>query len=101
MMHLSNEALFLLALAQGLAVVLGAFIAWWVNRLWNMTTTLQKQHSDMAVKLAEGYVPRAELENTFRRLLDSLDDIRKELGHISRNQGSARTIQEYKDRNER
>lgn len=38
------------------------------------------------LKIAENYVSRTELEKTFTRLFDTMDDIKKELAHISRNQ---------------
>lgn len=68
--------------------------AWWINTIWNKIQDLQTQLAQTNLKLAEGYVPRAELEKTFERLFDAIDEIKKEITHMSRNQASLRAYNE-------
>lgn len=88
-----------------LGSVLGACATWWINRVWNSMDSLQKQVSDLNLRVAENYVPRAELEKNFERLFkaqedsnklmfEGFEDIRKEMGHISRNQAHTRALTE-------
>lgn len=55
---------------------IGAGIGWWVNNMWAMVKMLQQDISALHIKLAENYVPRAELEQKLTRILDTLDEIR-------------------------
>lgn len=88
-----------------LGSVLGACATWWINRVWNSMDSLQKQVSELNLRVAQNYVPRAELEKNFERLFkaqedanklmfDGFEDMRKEIGHISRNQASNRALTE-------
>lgn len=54
----------------------GAGIAWWVNNVWAMVKAQQQDISNLHIKLAENYVPRAELEARLTRIQDTLDEIR-------------------------
>lgn len=49
------------------------------------------------LKMAESYVSRTELEKTFSRLFDTMDDIKKELAHISRNQAFVQSLRKTND----
>lgn len=62
----------------GGAVLLGG-VGWWLNNLWSMVKNLQEQLSAMHVKLVEQYVPRAELQQTFQRIFEKLDEIQRNL----------------------
>lgn len=59
--------------------VLLAGVGWWLNNLWSMVKSLQEQLSAMHVKLVEQYVPRAELQSTFQRIFEKLDEIQRNL----------------------
>lgn len=54
---------------------IGGGIGWWVNNIWAMVKAQQADISRLHVKLAENYVPRAELDARFTRMQDTLDDI--------------------------
>jgi hypothetical protein len=72
--------------------VAGFFVAWWVNTIWGMVKSQQEQISQLNIKLAEGYMPRQESDKNFTRIVETLDDIRKEIGHMSRNQASQKAL---------
>lgn len=74
--------------------VAGAFVAWWVNTIWAMVKSQQEQITAMNLKLAENYVQKAELEKTFNKIFDTMDEIKKEITHISRNQASVKALNE-------
>lgn len=79
-------------LAAGLFGLLMTCVTWWVNTIWADVKAQKKQIDDLQLKLVEGYVPRSELEKTFARLFDKMDEISREITHISRNQASVRSI---------
>lgn len=54
-----------------------AGVGWWLNNTWAMLKSLQEQISAVNLKLAENYAPRAELQNTFDRIFEKLDEIQK------------------------
>jgi predicted GTPase len=54
---------------------IGAGISWWVNSVWAMAKSQQKDISSLHIKLAENYVPRAELEGRLTRIQDRLDEV--------------------------
>lgn len=62
-----------------LAAIIGFCITWWVNNIWSMVKVLQTDVSSLHVELAGSYVKRQELQATFDRIFDALDDIRKEV----------------------
>lgn len=64
-------------LINALAAVSLAGIGWWLNNLWQMVKSLQEQISTVHVKLVEHYAPRAELQNTFQRIFEKLDEIQR------------------------
>lgn len=72
--------------------VAGFCVAWWVNTLWSMVKSQQEQITAVNLKLAENYVQKAELEKTFNKIFDTMDEIKKEIGHISRNQASVKAL---------
>lgn len=66
-------------LINALAAISLAGIGWWLNNLWQMVKSLQEQISAVHVKMVEHYAPRAELQATFQRLFEKLDEIQREL----------------------
>jgi hypothetical protein len=62
-----------------LTTLAGSGVAWWVSTIWGMVKTLQTQVSSLHVELAKNYAPRAELQSSFDRIFDKLDQIQKEL----------------------
>ncbi len=71
----------LTALGGLLIAALGFCIAWWVNNIWAMVKDQQAQISALSLRLAEGYVTRQELQATFDRIFNLLEEIRKEVRH--------------------
>lgn len=69
----------LLATVSCLAVIVGAGITWWVNTIWSMVRAQQLAISELHVALVKDYVPRAELQKTFERFFDKLDEIQREI----------------------
>lgn len=66
-------------LINALAAISIAGIGWWLNNLWQMVKSLQEQISVVHVKLVEHYAPRAEMQATFQRIFEKLDEIQKGL----------------------
>lgn len=64
-----------------LGAVLLAGVGWWLNNMWAMVKSLQEQISAVHVKLVEHYAPRAELQSTFQRIFEKLDEIQRDLNH--------------------
>lgn len=60
-----------------LLTVAGFCVAWWVNKIWAMVQSQQQQITAVNLKLAENYAQKAELEKTFDRIFDKLDEIQK------------------------
>lgn len=78
-------------------VLIGVVIAglgWWINNMWVMLKSLQEQISGLNIKLSEHYVPRAELQATFDKIFDKLDEITREIGHIRNNQAHVKGLHE-------
>lgn len=69
-------------------------VTWWVNTIWSDVKSQKKQIDDLQLKLVEGYVPRSEMEKTLNRLFDKMDEISREITHISRNQASVKSLRE-------
>lgn len=65
---------------NAVSAVLLAGAGWWLNNLWAMVKSLQEQVSAVHIKMVEQYVPRTELQSTFQRIFDKLDEIQKGLG---------------------
>lgn len=78
--------------------VAGFCVAWWVNTIWTDVKAQKKELSDLQIKLLEGYVTKAEAERAMTRLADTMDEIRKEIAHISRNQTSVSAMREMLER---
>lgn len=76
-----------------IAIVIGG-LGWWINNMWTMLRSMQEQISGLNVKLGEQYVPRVELQATFEKIFDKLDEMSKEISHISKNQAHVRGLQE-------
>jgi hypothetical protein len=76
----------------------GFCVAWWVNTIWADVKAQKKEIGDLQIKLLEGYVTKAEAERSMTRLADTLDEIRKEIAHISRNQTSVSAMREMIER---
>lgn len=67
---------------QVINVLIGLVVAgigWWVNNIWGMVKSLLNQVAELNVKLAENYAPRVELQNTFQRIFDKLDEIQRDM----------------------
>jgi hypothetical protein len=67
---------------QLVTILLGlitAGVGWWVRNIWAMVTKQQEMIIGLQVELARSYVPRVELQETFTRIFDALEDIRKEV----------------------
>lgn len=80
----------------GVLVTPFALVLWWnFRKLDTRGDLLAAQIAALNLKLAEGYVPRAELENTFSRLFALLEEMRKEIAHISRNQAQVRVLSSH------
>lgn len=74
--------------------IAGAGVAWWVKTIWAMVRSQQEQITALNLKLAENYVQKIELEKTFNKLFDGMDEIKKEIAHISKNQASIKAFNE-------
>lgn len=61
-----------------LGIVL-AGIGWWVRNIWAMVIAQQAQITSLQVELARSYMPRAELQDTLKRIFDKLDEIQSEV----------------------
>lgn len=61
-----------------LAIVI-AGVGWWVNNLWAMLRSQQDQITQLSIKLSENYVPRVELQESFKRIFEKLDEIQRSL----------------------
>jgi hypothetical protein len=57
--------------------VIGAAGMWWVNVIWSRQNDQQKEIGALNIKLAEGYATRTELQPTFDRIFDKLDEIQR------------------------
>lgn len=71
-----------------LIAVAGFCVAWWVRTIQSaqikqqdQMVELMRQISSLNVELAKNYAPRAELEKTFERIFNLLEEIRKEVRH--------------------
>lgn len=74
--------------------IAGTGVAWWVKTMWGMVRSQQEQITALNLKLAENYVPKSELEKTFNKLFDGMEEIKREVAHISRNQASTKAMNE-------
>lgn len=54
-----------------------AGIGWWVKNIWAMVIEQQKQITSLNLELAKNYVPRQELQSTFDRIFEKLDELLK------------------------
>lgn len=61
-----------------LGVVVG-IVAWWTKETWAKLQRLTDKVGEIDNDLGKNYVPRSELQKTFERIFDALDDIRKEV----------------------
>lgn len=77
--------------------ICGFAVVWWVKTIWSMVIHQQEQINALSIKLVEGYVPRLELEKSFARLFDTMDDIKSELSHINRNYVYAQQLRKTVD----
>lgn len=75
-----TQILFAINLLIGILIAAGG---WWMKNMWEMLRELQSANMQLAVKLAEGYVPRGELEKMFDRLFKEFGDIRHQISDIS------------------
>jgi preprotein translocase subunit Sec63 len=62
-----------------LLTIIGVCVTWWVNTIWGMVKAQQTEISRLHVQLVQNYVPRVELQQTFDRILNKLDEIQKGL----------------------
>lgn len=79
---------------QVLFGVAGGCVVWWVNKIWAMVQSQQEQITAVNLKLAEHYVQKSDFEKSLDRIFDAVDEIKKEVTHISRNQASIKTLRE-------
>lgn len=95
-----------------LLTVIGTGALWWINTVWtslkeqvkissDLHTALQKQcmHlqeqiSSLNIKLVEGYVPRHEIDSKYDRLFGVIDELRKEMSHLAKNQASVQALRD-------
>jgi hypothetical protein len=70
---------FIFGLVMVLLGIIGTGIAWWVNTIWSMVKTQQAEINMLHIKLAENYMPRAELQDTLARIFDKLDEIQRDV----------------------
>lgn len=75
-----------------------AGVGWWVNQMWDMLKAQQALLGLIQIELAKNYVPRMELQETFKALHFKLDEIPKEMRAIV--QDSVRQNR-YENRNEK
>lgn len=54
-----------------------AGVGWWVKNIWSMVIAQQTQITTLQVELAKNYIPRAEMQDTLKRIFDKLDEIQK------------------------
>lgn len=52
-------------------------VGWWVKNIWAMVIEQQKMIAALQVELAKNYVPRVELQDTFKRIFEKLDELLK------------------------
>lgn len=66
-------------LINGLFALVIAGFSWWAKTMWAMISSQQQQITELNIELAKNYVPRAELQDTFKQIFQKLDDIQKEI----------------------
>lgn len=69
----------LIGVVMALMSIIGACVGWWVNNIWDMVKSLQKQVVDLNLDVSRNYVPRQELQATLERILNKLDELQKEM----------------------
>lgn len=67
---------------------------WWMKNLWAMVMNQQQQIGELTRDLVGNYVPRRELQDTFNRIFERLDEIQREIAHISRSQASISVLRD-------
>lgn len=81
-------------LVTGLAGLVLAIVGYWAKRADSRTDTLEKALSDFKLEVTRDYVPRDQLEKTFERLFNGIENIQHEVTHIARNQASMKKLEE-------
>jgi len=61
--------------------VIGAAGMWWVNVIWSRQNDQQKDIGTLNIKLSERYATRTELQPTFDRIFNKLDEIQRTVGN--------------------
>lgn len=79
--------------------IIMAGITWWVNTIWGDMKALKAENSALRHELAEfktqvarDCVAKADLEKITDRVFNKLDELGRELNHISRNQAQVKTL---------
>lgn len=81
-------------LITGLAGLVLAIVGYWAKRADARADTLEKELTKFQLDVTRTYVPRDQLEKTFERLFDGIENIQAEITHISRNQASVKKLEE-------
>lgn len=79
--------------------IIMAGITWWVNTIWGDMKSLKSENASLRHELGEfktqvarDCVAKADLEKITERVFDKLDDLSKDINHISRNQAQVKTL---------
>lgn len=81
-------------LITGLAGLALAMVGYWAKRADARADTLEKELTRFQLEVTRTYVPRDQLEKTFERLFDGIENIQNELTHLARNQASTKKLEE-------
>lgn len=84
----------LVGIVGGLVTIIGTCVTWWVNNMWAEHKTLKAELSDFKLKVANESVSKVDLEKISDKIFHRLDEISKEVNHISRNQAQAKAMAE-------
>jgi len=86
-------------LLPGLFGIILSCLSWWINTTWakvqSLSSELGAAKADLAnfkTEVARDCVAKADLEKITDRIFDKLDEVGKELNHISRNQAQVKTL---------
>lgn len=66
-------------LISGLTMILVACMGWWVSNLYAKVEAQATQIGDLKVRIAQDYMPRAEIAPVLERIFDKLEEIQKGL----------------------
>lgn len=81
-------------LITALAGLVLSIIGYWAKRADARADQLEKDLTKFQLDVTRTYVPRDQLEKTFERLFDGIENIQTELTHLARNQASTKKLEE-------